>query len=150
MTDSAAQWHFAWVLSALHTSTTFGVWAFFQWLFQRRLAPKHQVAGGKAPNAALSRTALREVALGQVLFGAGCYFAVYPLWWMTGGRIAQAWHGPLWMLVHLLAFVLIEDTIFYWAHRALHVPWLFRRVHARHHRFRFVRAHAAEYAHPLE
>ena len=146
----APQLYFAAVLSALHTGTVLAVSGLFAWLFRRGVARGRQVAGGRPPNSALSAKARREVALGQAIFFALVTFTVYPLWSMRGGRIDGAWHGPWWMLLHLLAFILIEDTIFYWAHRALHTRWLFRRIHAQHHRFRFVRTYTAEYAHPLE
>jgi fatty acid hydroxylase domain-containing protein 2 len=77
------------------------------------------------------------------------YFMVYPLWRREGGAML----GPgsivevAWQLV---VFVFCEDTVFYWAHRLLHTRFLFRYVHARHHRFRHVRSLAAEFAHPLE
>jgi sterol desaturase/sphingolipid hydroxylase (fatty acid hydroxylase superfamily) len=30
--------------------------------------------------------------------------------------------------------VLMHDTYFYWTHRLMHIPWLFRWIHATHHR----------------
>jgi len=72
------------------------------------------------------------------------------LWTATGGSMSAAW-PPLWLLLlHLLAFIAIQDTIFYWGHRMLHTRWLFSHVHFRHHRFRIVRSHVSEYAHPFE
>lgn len=40
------------------------------------------------------------------------------------------------LLLELAAFVLLHDTWFYWAHRAMHTRWLFRRMHRLHHRSR--------------
>lgn len=42
----------------------------------------------------------------------------YPLWWMP---------------VSLLAYLVIHDTWFYWTHRWMHRPAVFRQVHAIHH-----------------
>jgi plant 4alpha-monomethylsterol monooxygenase len=150
MLGMSAQLSFALWLSALHTLTLVALTALFSALLRRGVARRFQIAGGKAPDAALSRRALYEVLLGQAAFPVVCYFAVYPLWTAAGGRMSAAgW--PLWLLpLHLLAFIAIEDTIFYFGHRALHTRWLFRHVHFRHHRFRIVRGHVAEYAHPLE
>ncbi|MFC7538072.1 sterol desaturase family protein [Sphingomonas sp. GCM10030256] len=61
--------------------------------------------------------------------------ADYPLWWL-----------PLSVLLVLLA----HDTWFYWTHRAMHWPPLFRRVHAVHHASRPPTAWAAMSFHPWE
>ncbi len=36
----------------------------------------------------------------------------------------------------LITIVLVHDAYFYWAHRAMHSPWLFRRFHRVHHKSR--------------
>lgn len=40
------------------------------------------------------------------------------------------------LLLEFAAFVLLHDAYFYWAHRAMHRRWLFRRVHRLHHKSR--------------
>lgn len=52
----------------------------------------------------------------------------YPL-----GAIADTW-GPAWFVVSLLAGIIGLDAWFYWTHRLMHDPRLFRRFHRRHHR----------------
>jgi sterol desaturase/sphingolipid hydroxylase (fatty acid hydroxylase superfamily) len=45
----------------------------------------------------------------------------------------------------------VDDTLFYWAHRGLHESkWLYRNVHKKHHEFHFSIGLGTEYAHPLE
>lgn len=61
--------------------------------------------------------------------------ADYPLWWL-----------PL----SLLAFLLLHDTWFYWTHRWMHQPRLFRIAHAVHHESRPPTAWAAMSFHPVE
>jgi Delta7-sterol 5-desaturase len=61
--------------------------------------------------------------------------AVFPLWWL-----------PLSVLVYLL----LHDTWFYWTHRAMHRPVLFRSMHAVHHASRPPTAWAAMSFHPWE
>jgi Delta7-sterol 5-desaturase len=58
---------------------------------------------------------------------------------------------PLWMLpVSVLAFLLLHDTWFYWTHRWMHRPTLFRIAHAVHHASRPPTAWAAMSFHPWE
>jgi sterol desaturase/sphingolipid hydroxylase (fatty acid hydroxylase superfamily) len=53
-------------------------------------------------------------------------------------------------IAQFLIFNVIEDTGFYWVHRALHIPWLYKRVHARHHEFIKPYSLVGEIAHPVE
>ncbi len=59
-------------------------------------------------------------------------------------------HGWLWLVLSLPAMILWHDLYFYWTHRLLHTPWLFRRVHGVHHRSRNPSPWAAYAFHPIE
>lgn len=59
-----------------------------------------------------------------LMYGAG----LYPL-----GAVADTW-GPVWFAVSLVAGIIGLDAWFYWSHRLMHDPRLFRRFHRRHHR----------------
>jgi len=61
--------------------------------------------------------------------------AAYPLWWMP---------------VSLLLCLFLHDTWFYWTHRWMHVPRVFRAIHAVHHDSRPPTAWAAMSFHPGE
>jgi len=61
----------------------------------------------------------------------------------------HAW--PLWWCpVSILVYLLAHDAWFYWTHRWMHAPPLFRRVHAVHHASRPPTAWAAMSFHPWE
>ena len=62
-------------------------------------------------------------------------FAAWPLWYM-----------PLSVLIYLFA----QDTWFYWTHRAMHTPRLFRIMHKVHHDSRPPTAWTAMSFHPIE
>ena len=58
---------------------------------------------------------------------------------------------PIWYLpVSLFAYLIAHDSWFYWTHRWMHRPALFRIVHAVHHDSRPPTAWAAMSFHPLE
>ncbi len=59
----------------------------------------------------------------------------YPLWWL-----------PLSVLVYLI----LHDAWFYWTHRLMHVPAIYRRVHHVHHASHPPTAWAAMSFHPWE
>jgi len=62
-----------------------------------------------------------------------------------------------WLLVSwkccgrdLVVSFIINDTLFYWGHRALHIPFLYKYIHKQHHQFKQPIAQASEWAHPIE
>lgn len=57
-----------------------------------------------------------------------------------------AWYWPISVLVYLF----VQDTWFYWTHRAMHRPHLFRLAHAVHHHSRPPTAWTAMSFHPIE
>jgi 4-alpha-methyl-delta7-sterol-4alpha-methyl oxidase len=58
------------------------------------------------------------------------------------GWFEVAWQLPL--------FLVADDFCFYFLHRSLHTRWMFKRVHAVHHRVRTPWAIAGGYFHPVE
>jgi sterol desaturase/sphingolipid hydroxylase (fatty acid hydroxylase superfamily) len=60
-------------------------------------------------------------------------FALGQLGLLPGPRIAAAW-GPVWFWASLVLMIVTHDAYFYWTHRMIHDPRLFRIFHRRHHR----------------
>lgn len=147
MSDS---WHFALILWGIHELVFLSTWGVYGVLHRLRVAPRFRIMEGKAPPAPLMRRALREVMLTHVLYLPLVAWVIIPAWqWMGGDPSAPT--PPLAELAwQVVACMVIQDTIFYWAHRALHTKWLFRTIHRKHHDFRYVRGVSAEYAHPVE
>jgi methylsterol monooxygenase/4-alpha-methyl-delta7-sterol-4alpha-methyl oxidase len=62
--------------------------------------------------------------------------------------------GPLpvwyWIAAQIVFFTLLDDFLYYWMHRLLHVRWLLRHVHAVHHRIKNTCAMDGNYFHWLE
>ncbi|OGM49398.1 sterol desaturase [Aspergillus bombycis] len=94
--------------------------------------------------AALNQAFATTLHLGQI-------FIVRPLVpQLTGLRVdpwlpsaAEIMHGILWC-------TLGREALFYYGHRALHWPWLYRRFHKQHHLFTTPVAVASLYCHPVE
>ena len=53
-------------------------------------------------------------------------------------------------IAQLVVSYLVTDFLFYWAHRTLHIPFLYQRIHKLHHQFHQPIGFACEYAHPIE
>ena len=59
-------------------------------------------------------------------------------------------HGWTWFFISIILMMLIHDTYFYWAHRLMHHPKLYRHVHLVHHRSTSPSPWAAYAFHPFE
>ncbi len=66
------------------------------------------------------------------------------------GHANAATHPLWWMPVSLFLYLFLHDTWFYWTHRWMHRPRVFRLMHAVHHASRPPTAWAAMSFHPLE
>ena len=90
-------------------------------------------------NKATAADIRREItfSLSTVLLFSLVGFGVY-LGSQTG--LFQIYRGDLpsaaRLLLEFAAIVVLHDAYFYWAHRAMHTRWLFRKVHRLHHRSR--------------
>lgn len=58
---------------------------------------------------------------------------VWHFGWLRGPTIAARMGLP-WAVGVLIAMILFHDTYFYWTHRMMHHPKLFRYFHRRHHK----------------
>jgi sterol desaturase/sphingolipid hydroxylase (fatty acid hydroxylase superfamily)/uncharacterized protein (DUF2147 family) len=59
-------------------------------------------------------------------------------------------HGLPWFFISIVLMILIHDMYFYWAHRLMHHPKIFRHVHLVHHRSTNPSPWAAYSFHPIE
>lgn len=60
-------------------------------------------------------------------------FALEGLGLLPGPRIAAEW-GAAWAWASLVLMIVGHDAYFYWTHRLIHDPRLFRAFHRRHHK----------------
>ena len=58
--------------------------------------------------------------------------------------------GIVYLPISLLIYLFLHDTYFYWSHRVMHAPALFRATHLTHHRSRHPTPWAAFSFHPYE
>lgn len=119
---------------------------FFVWLTARVRPGAHR---------GLGRQMRREIGwslASAVIYGTPAGIAAWG--WQARGwtRIYASIDAmPLWWLpVSLLLYLLIHDAWFYWTHRWMHRPAVFRLAHAVHHQSRPPTAWAAMSFHPLE
>jgi len=59
-------------------------------------------------------------------------------------------YGWWYLPVSLIAFMLLHETYYYWLHRWMHQPWVFKIVHKVHHESNIASPFTAFSFHPLE
>ena len=79
-------------------------------------------------------------------------FAAYPIFVMYSDISSLVLPSLSTQLWHLLICVVLEDFLFYWSHRILHHPMLYKHFHKKHHEFKVLTGYsiASEYTHPVE
>lgn len=74
------------------------------------------------------------------------------LWQKGFTKIYIEWNDfPIWYLpVSVLIYLLLQETYYYWIHRWMHIPSVFKVVHLVHHQSTIVSPFTAFSFHPLE
>ncbi|XP_059149558.1 fatty acid hydroxylase domain-containing protein 2-like [Physella acuta] len=78
------------------------------------------------------------------------YFIYVTMTWRGCSTSADDLPSPSQILVHLIAFVLVEEIGFYYSHRLLHHPRLYKHIHKKHHEWTAPVGVVSIYAHPVE
>lgn len=85
---------------------------------------------------------------GGTLLAAPMQLALFAGWGQAYFRVED--HGWGYLALSVVMLLVFTETMVYWTHRALHLPWLFRRIHVRHHQFREPTPWAAFAFHPID
>jgi sterol desaturase/sphingolipid hydroxylase (fatty acid hydroxylase superfamily) len=98
-----------------------------RWLARRRIAPRLPDFGQMSRELLYSLSSLAVYGL----VGGFMVFAALSGW--TRIYVEFERFGWTWFFVSIGLIVLIHDTYFYWTHRVMHHPRLFRLFHRTHH-----------------
>lgn len=139
------------VSSAVVVTLAFLAGTLVSWLIERRaslrpfkLQPKKQMTGADF------RHAIKHVFFHKLTSELPLTFAGYPIFVALGIEAAAPLPSALTVIGTLALAFLVEDAWHYFAHRALHGAWAYRRIHHVHHKYTAPFGPAANYAHPAE
>lgn len=121
-------------------------------------------SGGFAWATRIKHRGLYAAQLRQIRAEIGWSLASCAIFGLPAGIVAWGWKAHGWTLIYtdpaamplwywplpILAYLALHDTWFYWSHRWMHRPAVFRVAHAVHHASRPPTAWAAMSFHPLE
>jgi methylsterol monooxygenase len=113
---------------------------------------KYKIQKDKYPDKKLLKKAVFDLFLSHwVLFIPLQYFLVFPVIKYFKAIKSDPVLPPLTdLLWQIPAFMVCEDTVFFWFHRTLHHRLLYKYIHKQHHEFKVTVGLAAEYSSPLE
>src|SRR6478672_3112455 len=133
-------------MTAIVAARYLAVSGLFAWLTRRRF-PELQ-----AGRASQMRREIRWSMASAAIYAAPAGILAWG--WQARGwtRIYSEVHTyPLWWLpLSVVVYLLLHDAWFYWTHRWMHRPAVYKRMHAVHHASRNPTAWAAMSFHPLE
>ncbi|WP_188761786.1 sterol desaturase family protein [Sandarakinorhabdus glacialis] len=150
MTDTALLAIIAAQVTAIVILRYFATSGGFAWLTARRgitAGPRDEVRRRKQVAAEI-----RWSLTAAIIYGipAGLMLGAWHLFGLTRITTAITPAAVLWWLPNIALYLFVHDTWFYWTHRAMHAPALFKRVHAVHHASKPPTAWAAMSFHPWE
>lgn len=120
-------------------------------MYTQEMFPKYRINGGKLPSKDLIWDCLLHNAKNNFLVQPlAVYFLAYPVFVKFGMQVKAPLPSLVTALKHWAIALAFNDTMFYWAHRALHHPSIYKHIHKKHHLFNYSIGIAATYAHPVE
>ncbi len=146
------RWMFTVCLVLAHSATFFAINTFYFLLdaFFQESVERFRFQAYKHPPRELVFKCIAYVTM----FHVAASFSPYVLFPYALAHNPQMFTMPVPGLGKLFAQLVLcyvtTDFFFYWAHRMLHTPFFYQRVHKQHHQFRVSIGFACEYAHPFE
>ncbi len=134
------------VTSAFVAIRYFASSGLFAWITQRTRP------GLYADRTIQIRKEIRWSLIATLIYGAPAGMIFWSWNHLGWTRLYADWSAyPLWCLpLSVALYLFAQDTWFYWTHRAMHRPALFKRMHGVHHDSRPPTAWTAMSFHPLE
>jgi Delta7-sterol 5-desaturase len=126
-------WEFASGGFVWYAATAGVVWLAFYVLFRRRALGRK--INPRPPGRGQVAWEIRQSVLSLLIFGLTSGATVFARWGGLRTRLYRPidLHGWGWYLASIALAIAIHDAYFYWTHRLMHHPRLFRRVHRVHH-----------------
>jgi 4-alpha-methyl-delta7-sterol-4alpha-methyl oxidase len=139
------------VCSALLSITAFLVFALpWTWLAYKNpeSLKKYRVQGKDFPVQRWLKPSLQRFAFNNLVSFANLMIA-WPVMRLSGIHLGEL---PAWYVIvgQILFFIVLDDFLYYWMHRTLHTPWLYKHVHSVHHRITTPFALTGNYMHVVE
>eukprot|EP00041_Stephanoeca_diplocostata_P002666 m.28962 g.28962 ORF g.28962 m.28962 type:complete len:302 (-) comp13662_c0_seq6:3371-4276(-) len=143
-------WCFFFVSWGVNIGIYFGANIFLVLVHASRLFTKYEIQTDKLNEAALHWNCGAIVSFNLLVLSPIVLISGWPMYAKLGLDITGPVPTPDEVLCNILVFIFIEDTLFYWVHRALHSKRFYQPIHKLHHQYRIPNGWATAFAHPVE
>ncbi|RWS26879.1 hypothetical protein B4U80_10487 [Leptotrombidium deliense] len=93
---------------------------------------------------------VKQVLINQIFVGIPFAYFGYKMGKLRGLEWGAKLPTFQWVLFELSVCILVEEVFFYYSHRLLHHPRIYKYIHKRHHEWTAPIAITAVYCHPVE
>ena len=140
------RFQFTALLSLIHVIAVYSAASFFMALRHYGCLNRFRIQGDKEPDKNLVRKCQVHMIISCIFsFPAVMHFIVYPLARRSVSEVSPVPSASS-ILMQLIFFVVCEDCLFYWLHRASHHPSVYSFVHKKHHEFKINHPLCYEYS----
>lgn len=112
---------------------------------------KWRIQIGKSPSKRLLRDCLSQMIVSHIIITPlFIYLVLWNILKILGISLATPFPSFSEMVIDFVVMFILNDSLFYFAHRLLHHPLLYKKFHAQHHRFITPIGISSQFASPLE
>ncbi|KAG0254830.1 Chromosome 5 4 [Actinomortierella ambigua] len=111
---------------------------------------RYKIQPQKVPDWSWYRKALSNVLMNQFFVNIPVGYGLYHLMQWRGNSMGMDLPTILDLARDSIGFLIVEELGFYYGHRLLHHPKIYKYIHKKHHEFTAPIGIAAIYAHPVE
>lgn len=163
MTAFDASWDSFWQGTGLSERTIFvlGLWAthmvvfwgyniFLYFCYKFDLFSAQKIEKGVFPAKDLVQETLKTLIINHLIVQPVAFYYLYLIFAHFGTQVYSPL--PTWRIIirDIIVSIAFNDTFFYWIHRLLHHPAIYKYIHKQHHRYNHSIGIACEFAHPVE
>lgn len=134
----------------VHFTAFWGFNAILTAFYHFNLFPQYRILKGAMPPKELVNEALFHIVFNHFVTIPIMLYLTYNGFVSFGMQIRAPLPSVGIIARDFLVSIVINDTLFYWGHRTMHHPSIYKYIHKQHHKFNKSIGIAAEYAHPLE
>jgi len=119
-------------------------------LHHLNLLSKYKIDSAKFPSGSLLAETVKTIVVNHLVVQPLLLWYAYIPFKRMGLHVDSSLPPLSEVAYHLAVAVVVNETLFYFAHRALHTKALYKAIHKQHHRYYASVGIASEFAHPVE
>jgi len=134
----------------VHSVVFWGMNGVLFFFYSYNMFPECRIQGKESPKKSLTQECLKHCLINHFIVAPITLYFGFPIMKAAGMSVSGPLPSLFVFLRDFVICVIANDTLFYWGHRLLHHPSIYKYVHKQHHEFKINTGISSEYAHPVE